>query len=97
MTETTDIRWRCPGCGSDEIEGLGWVHLNDETVESWDENSEYWCPKCEEHVKYICEVNTQGFCLLHERPFDECRGEAGSAQPLSFLDGLGEAEGVRDG
>lgn len=65
MSETTEVRWRCRECGSDEIEGLAWVRLKDETVETWDENSRYWCPRCEEHV-VICEVAQDGRCLSHE-------------------------------
>ncbi len=72
---STKARWVCPGCGSDEVEGLAWVRLNDEQITSYDECSSYWCPKCEDHFKGICEVDDHGHCLIHGRPFEQCRGQ----------------------
>lgn len=72
MSDPPKATWRCPVCSSDEIEGLAWVRLKDETVQTWDENSAYWCPGCEDHVKRICEVTPEGQCLTHEQPFSIC-------------------------
>lgn len=67
------VTWRCPRCGGDELEGLAWVRLKDEAVETWEENSAYWCPGCEDHIKHICEVTAEGQCLSHDQPFATCR------------------------
>ncbi len=40
--ETYEPRWVCPACGSDNIQGLAWVRLNGEGVESWIEGEDYW-------------------------------------------------------
>lgn len=66
--------WVCPACGSDEIEGLAWVDLNTEQIESWDEGAAYWCPRCEEDYKRICQVDAEGKCLIHSQPLTVCRG-----------------------
>ena len=69
----SSARWVCPSCGSGEVEGLGWVDLNTGALVSWDECSEYWCPRCEDHFKRVCEVNAQGFCSMHGQPQECCR------------------------
>jgi len=73
VSDPPKATWRCPGCGSDEIEGLAWVRLKDETVQTWDENSAYWCPQCQDHVKHICAVDPNELCLTHDQPFAACR------------------------
>jgi hypothetical protein len=76
--------WICPGCGSNKVEALAWVRLNNQRVVSWDENSEYWCPRCERHYKRVCQVDESGRCLMHHQPIEKCREahrpQAGGAQ-----------------
>lgn len=73
MRRATKTTWRCPTCGSDQIEGLAWVVLNTKRVTTWEEHDGYWCPTCEDHVKRICEVSKDGRCISHDRPFAKCR------------------------
>jgi hypothetical protein len=51
--------WRCPICGSDEVQGVAWCRLNETSehddeggsytlarVESWDEDYGFFCDDC---------------------------------------------------
>jgi predicted RNA-binding Zn-ribbon protein involved in translation (DUF1610 family) len=96
MTETIETRWRCPTCGSDEVQALAWFRVNGETLECWDEGGVYWCPKCQAHYPALCEVNREGFCLMHDRPFTECLPkEPETAEQLSLME-TGDAQPGND-
>ena len=73
MSDPPKTTWRCPKCGSDDIEILAWISVKDETIQTWDDTSTYWCPHCEEHFRYVCQVNPDGRRLLHEQPFADCQ------------------------
>jgi len=81
--EASEARWVCPVCGSDAVEALAWVNVNTEAVVSWDECSTYWCPRCEEHHKRICQVDAAGRCLMHDQPFEACKAENRPPAPTS--------------
>ena len=43
----------CPECYSQNVQQLHWVEINSGNVISpapADEESSYWCPKCEKHI-----------------------------------------------
>lgn len=63
----SERRWVCPVCGSDDIQGLAWVHLNDEVIDDYDEGRDYWCPQCQEHYRRICEIDREGNCVNHDQ------------------------------
>lgn len=41
--------WVCPECGCDEIQHEDWIETNTSKLIGGNENTEYWCPKCETH------------------------------------------------
>lgn len=48
--------WVCPDCGTPNVQVAKWVDPNtDEPID--DHGEEPWCPNCESHLKFICEVN----------------------------------------
>ncbi len=83
--ETYEPRWVCPACGSDNIQGLAWVRLNGEGVESWIEGEDYWCPHCEDSYRGICQVDPEEQCLIHARLFEACRKEYVPAPPARLF------------
>lgn len=68
--------WRCPACGSAQVEANASVALNTTEIVSFDEGSDYWCPECNdgmgEHHKRICFVKGET-CSFHAQPFAQCR------------------------
>jgi hypothetical protein len=72
MEEDDDLRYVCSVCGSDEVEGVASVGLNDGVVELW-EDADYWCPRCDDTVPTVCRLTAAGLCLAHGRPAAECR------------------------
>lgn len=71
-----ESRYRCSFCGSEDVEAMAWVRLNDETISSFDETPDYWCPDCNEHRRGACTVNPAGQCTMHDQPFTECQAQA---------------------
>lgn len=51
--------WRCPECGSADVECEAWINVNTEAVTSVNENSEYWCPECEDHFGRVCSIENR--------------------------------------
>lgn len=67
--------FRCPRCGSREVEVLAWVSLNGEPDPDDAEPPDHWCPDCEEHFDTVCEVDAEGQCRMHDKPVTVCRAE----------------------
>lgn len=56
-------KYKCPNCGSTDIECKTWVKLNkleQKTIKTDDleqmENEDYWCCGCEEHITRVDEI-----------------------------------------
>ena len=52
------ITFVCEKCGSDEVQAMAWVSLNDLTdidfsLSEDGDDEHYWCNKCEDHNKAI--------------------------------------------
>ena len=45
--------WVCPECGNDQLQHLDWVMTNTGEVIGDNENTEYWCPNCEDHYERV--------------------------------------------
>lgn len=73
-------RYRCSFCGSEDVESMAWVRLNDESISSYDETPDYWCPDCNEHRRGDCEVTAAGLCTAHDQQFADCRARALAAE-----------------
>lgn len=41
----------CANCGSERIESLAWIKLNDKSFVEWSDDSDVWCPDCNERVE----------------------------------------------
>lgn len=55
-TETNPAwTWICDECGSQNVQGTAWVHLNSNTIVQGDPpDDDYWCEDCDEHVGVTC-------------------------------------------
>ena len=65
-----NIQYKCPNCGSKEIQGKAWVFLNDlckdissGVIDSTDEE-DYYCVNCGEHHMPILETDDKNFYEL---------------------------------
>lgn len=63
----TPGEWRCPSCGSSEVEGTAWVVLNtDKATGDEPPSDDCWCPRCETHPWTACVVEREsGLCTMH--------------------------------
>jgi len=63
----TKIKYKCPKCGSEEVQGKAWVYLNDlckdissGVIDSTDEE-DYYCVECGEHIIPTIVTNNKDF------------------------------------
>jgi len=70
--------WKCRVCRSVKIEFRAWVEANTGEIASYDDDPTYYCPDCDETHKRPCQVDSEGDCVMDERPEAKCIEEAKS-------------------
>jgi len=62
----------CYVCGSPDVEGTGWIHLNSgEEAEGEPPSDAIWCPQCEETYSRCCVIDERG-CSEHPSDPNAC-------------------------
>ena len=62
--------WRCRYCGCEEIECTAYVNMNTNEIVSFEEVSDYYCPRCQEWFRGACEGDP---CTNHDELTANCQ------------------------